>query len=74
MSTGSTEPDTDKHPRGFVCGGSGSTLHGEHLPSSVCCSEPLLKKVVIMQSARLDEAQARIKIAGTNINNLKLCR
>ena len=33
-----------------------------------------LKAEYIMRNARLDEAQARIKIAGRNINNLRYSR
>lgn len=54
-----------------MCGGSGAILHGGHLPSSACCLEPLLRKVVTVQSARLGEAQAGVEIARTNTNNLK---
>ena len=36
-----------------------------------CILSPCLYAEYIMQNARLDEAQAGIKIAGRNINNLR---
>ena len=43
---------------------------GKEYIKAVYCN-PNLQAEYIMQNARLDEAQARIKIAGRNINNLR---
>ena len=49
----------------------GSKLGKEYV-KAVCCHPAYLTYIqYIMQNARLDEAQAVIKIAGRNINNLR---
>ena len=52
--------------------GTGSKLGKEYV-RAVYCHSPFFKLYAeyIMQNARLDEAQAIIKIAGRNINNLR---
>ena len=51
---------------------SGSKL-GKECDKAVCCSAYLtyMQSKCIMRNAGLDEAQAGIKIAGRNINNLR---
>ena len=48
----------------------GSKLGKEYV-KAVYCQPAYLTSEYIMQNARLDEAQAGIKIAGRNINNLR---
>ena len=48
----------------------GSKLRKEYV-KAVYCHPAYLTYMHIMQNARLDEAQAGIKIAGRNINNLR---
>ena len=48
----------------------GSKLGKEYL-KAVCCHPAYLTYMQIMRNARLDEAEAGIKIAGRNINNLR---
>ena len=48
----------------------GSKLGKEYV-KAVYCHPAYLTSECIMQNARLDEAQAGIKIAGRNINNLR---
>ena len=48
----------------------GSKLGKEYI-KAVYCHPAYLTSEYIMQNARLDEAQAGIKIAGRNINNLR---
>ena len=48
----------------------GSKLGKEYI-KAVYCHPAYLYSEYIMQNARLDEAQAGIKIAGRNINNLR---
>ena len=50
----------------------GSKLEKEHVKTVYCHSDGLTYKAeYIMQNVRLDEAQAGIKIADRNINNLR---
>ena len=49
----------------------GSKLGKEYIKAVYCHSAYLTYCRVIMQNARLDEAQTGIKIAGRNINNLR---
>ena len=44
---------------------------GKEYVKAVYCQPAYLTSEYIMQNARLDEAQAGIKIAGRNINNLR---
>ena len=53
------EPDMEQR--------TGSKLGKEYIKAVYC--NPNLQAEYIMQNARLDEAQARIKIAGRNISN-----
>ena len=48
----------------------GSKLGKEYVKSAYCHPAYLTYRQYIMRNARLDEAQARIKIAGRNVNNL----
>ena len=58
------EPDMEQQ--------TGSKLEKEHVKTVYCHSDGLTYKAeYIMQNDRLDEAQAGIKIAGKNINNLR---
>jgi len=57
------EPDTEKQ--------TGSKLGKEYVKAVYCHPAYLTYIEHIMWFARLDEAQAGIKIAGRNINNLK---
>ena len=56
------EPDMEQQ--------TGSKLGKEYV-KAVYCHPAYLTSEYIMQNARLDEAQAGIKIAGRNINNLR---
>ena len=49
----------------------GSKLGKEYIKAVYCHPGYLTYAEYIMQNARLDEAQAGIKIAGRNINNLR---
>ena len=57
------EPDTEKQ--------TGSKLGKEYVKAVYCHPAYLTYIEHIMRFARLDEAQAGIKIAGRNINNLR---
>ena len=48
----------------------GSKLGKEHIKAVYCHAAYLTYAEYIMRNARLDESQARIKIAGRNTNNL----
>ena len=50
---------------------SGSKQEKEYIKAVYCHSDYLTYMEHIMQNAGLDEAQAGIKIAGRNINNLR---
>ena len=56
------EPDVEKQ--------TGSKLGKEYV-KALYCQPAYLTSEYIMQNARLDEAQAGIKISGRNINNLR---
>ena len=60
------EPDMEQQ--------TGSKLGKEYVKAVYCHPAYLIYIEYIMRNARLDEAQAGIKIAGRNINNLKICR
>ena len=49
----------------------GSKLGKEYVKTVYCHPAYLIYDEYIMRNARLDEAQAGMKIAGRNINNLK---
>ena len=49
----------------------GSKLGKEYIKAVYCHPAYLTSTEYIMRNAGLDEAQARIKIAGKNINNLR---
>ena len=49
----------------------GSKLREEYIKTAFCHPAYLTYEEYIMWNAGLDEAQARIKIAGRNINNLR---
>ena len=49
----------------------GSKLRKEYIKAAYCLCLFNLYAKYIMQNARLDEAQAGIKIAGRNTNNLR---
>ena len=49
----------------------GSKLGKEYVKTVYCHPAYLIYDEYIMQNARLDEAQAGMKIAGRNINNLR---
>ena len=51
--------------------GTGSKLGKKHIKAVYCHPAYLTYAEYIMRNARLDEPQARIKIAGRNINNLR---
>ena len=64
--------------RGWLCATPWTIAHQTSLSMEFCKQEywswlpfPSPYKEYIMQNARLDEAQAGIKIAGRNINNLR---
>ena len=48
-----------------------SSKLGKEFVKAVYCHPAYLYAEYVMQNARLDEAQAAIKIAGRNINNLR---
>ena len=48
----------------------GSKLRKEYI-KAICCHLSYLYAEYIMQNARLDKAQAGVKIAGRNINDLR---
>ena len=50
---------------------SGSKLGKEHIKAVYCHPAYLTYKEYIMRNVGLEEAQVGIKIAGTNINNLR---
>ena len=49
----------------------GSKLRKEYVKTVYCHPDYLIYDEYIMRNARLDEAQAGMKIAGRNINNLR---
>ena len=49
----------------------GSKLGKKYIKAVYCCSDYLTYAEYIMRNAGLEEAQARIKIARRNINNLR---
>ena len=49
----------------------GSKLGKEYVKTVYCHPDYLIYDEYIMRNARLDEAQAGMKIAGRNINNLR---